>query len=379
MKILLPCVGLEHIQRGFETFSRELFIALRALGQDEVHLAKATGEARPNEAVVGSFRRDSRLWKAVPARFSKDYYRFQVECYSFAIRMVPLLRREKFDLIHFSEVPLGHALRKLRRTFGFKYRLLLSNGAPYPPHDCLDFDFVHQVSPAHQQICVDGGVEPGRQFLVPYGINGERLQRPAGFDRASCRRRLGIPENAFVVLSLAALNIFHKRIDWLVKEFAGADCGERGFLLLAGNRERETPQIEELAHRLLPRGNWAITQVGYDKVPELLWSSDVLVQASLDEGFGRVLVEAMGARLPVLSHAHDTAKYLISASNSFVDMEQPAALANRLKTLQEEEALSVDIREENLGAFRKFEWRNVAPQYSLMYRKVLDLSTMSAS
>jgi glycosyltransferase involved in cell wall biosynthesis len=370
MKICLPCPGLEHIQRGFETYTRDLFGALQ--GNCEVHLVKSSGRRETRVHVVPTLRRTSRLFGLFPRRWQTDYRRLQVECVLFALGMIPLLRREKFDVIHFSEVPLGSVLLWLRQRFGFRYRLLCSNGAPYPPWDCAPFDGVHQVSPAHHQDCLLFGIPADRQCLVPYGFNPTPFAKPAGFDVAGARRNLAIPEDAFVVLSLAALNKTHKRIDWLIEEFSKMADKHRGYLLLVGNRESETEELRMLAELRLKPGTWCMTQVSFNEVPELLWMADVMVQCSLDEGFGRTLVEAMLAGTPLLSHPHATARFLIDSPESFVDLTSPGDLKKTLESLEQDADRSSEMISRNYSKALDFSWDNLRGLYIDMYRLVAE-------
>lgn len=363
MKICLPCPGLEHVQRGFETYTRELFDALKDHG--DVHLVKASGKRASRVHVIPTVRRTSRLFEMLPGHWRTEYRRVQAEGWVFALGMIPLLMREKFDVIHFSEVPLGEALKWIRRRFGFKYRLLLSNGAPWPPWDCARFDAVHQVSPAHDAAGKKFGLPENSSFLVPYGTDGARLRAPGFSGREQARQNFGLPERSFVVLSLAALNRYHKRVDWLIQEFAKLE-GDT-FLVLAGNRELETPGLEELASRLLPAHNFRFLQLPYPEVPAMLHAADVMVQCSLDEGFGRVLTEAMGAGLPLLVHPHPTARWIVDNPDCLVDMTIKGQLSTSLSRLIKQPDLLRTISERNLAVFQRFEWKNLVPEYFRMY------------
>ena len=186
MKICLPCPGLEHIQRGFETYTRELFEALR--GRCDVRLIKSSGHKEPHTHIVPVWRRTNPLPAVLPARWRTGHRRVQIECLTFALGMVPLLCREKFDVIHFSEPPLGDALKWLRQRFGFHYRLLLSNGGPCPPWDCARFDAVQQVSPAHDASGREFGLSASQACgLADPGI----FQAQGRIDLSGARRESG--------------------------------------------------------------------------------------------------------------------------------------------------------------------------------------------
>jgi glycosyltransferase involved in cell wall biosynthesis len=265
----------------------------------------------------------------------------------------------------------------LRQRFGFHYRLLLSNGGPCPPWDCARFDAVQQVSPAHDASGREFGLSAERSFLVPYGTDGARLRPPPDWNRAAARRHFDLPEAAFVVLSLAALNRHHKRVDWLIQEFSKLKAAST-FLVLAGNREAETNELEALAAQLLPAGNFRFVQLPYTEVPDLLRASDVMVQCSLDEGFGRVYTEAMGAAVPLLAHPHLTARWIIDNPDCMVDMTVRNLLVDKLHELSQNPSVGQKIAERNLVSFRRFDWNVLVPEYLRMYENVSLLSQGTA-
>jgi glycosyltransferase involved in cell wall biosynthesis len=223
---------------------------------------------------------------------------------------------------------------------------------------------------AHHDAGLALGLAANRCFLVPYGINGARLNGSQLPTREELRNNYSIPADAFVVLSLAAVNRSHKRIDWLIREFANTAFGHKAFLLLAGNRESETESLEALARELLPPDTYRFVQVPYADVPGLLRLSNVLVQCSLDEGFGRVLAEAMGASLPLLLHPHATGRWIVNNSDCYVDMTAQGALASRLSTLSNDKAMCESIAGQNARCFQRFEWATVANDYLKMYEAV---------
>jgi glycosyltransferase involved in cell wall biosynthesis len=235
----------------------------------------------------------------------------------------------------------------------------------------VGYDAVHQVSPAHHASCLEYGLLAENQFLVPYGFTESDYRMPSEFDLAAAREKLGIPPDVFVVLSLAALNKTHKRIDWLIEEFAAYSKDRKAFLLLVGNHELETDELRKLAESHLKPHHWKMLQVPFDDVPGVLWLSNVMVQCSLDEGFGRTLVEAMLSGVPLLAHPHPTAKFLIRANTSLVDMTTPGELSAALKRLDVEPALQKEISNSNQVGAQRFTWDNLVSDYLGMYKQIL--------
>ena len=368
MKVAIPCAGLDHVNRGFESFARELFENVR--GHCDAHLVKSSGTGGENIHVLPGLRRNAAIYRWLPSSYFNEYRRYRNECLLFGLRFLRLAAREKFDVVHFSDSVFGDFLLRARKIFGLKFKLLCSNGAPWPVEFCARFDAVHQVSAAHHEAGLH--LLGGKSFLVPYGIDGARLQRPANFDRAAIRRKYGVPNDAFLVLSPAALNLTHKRHDWLIREFARL-TGDNFHLILAGAREGETPEVERIAAATLPPDRHRILQLPYDEIPALLWASDALALCSLEEGFGRVLAEAMGAGVPLLVHPHGTARWLVASGESFVDMTAPGALASAIRDLAAQPGRRNRIAAENARAFKQFEWPVLVPQYLSMYEGVMKL------
>ncbi len=70
--MLLPCPGLDHAHRGFETFARECFEALRGRLELTIDLVKGTGVRGAHEAVVHALTRHSRLAQILARRMSVE-------------------------------------------------------------------------------------------------------------------------------------------------------------------------------------------------------------------------------------------------------------------------------------------------------------------
>jgi glycosyltransferase involved in cell wall biosynthesis len=370
MTVAIACTGLDHISRGFESFSSELFNTLRS--DSNIHLLKASGLPDKNVHVLPTLKRTSNLYQVWPFSQLRDFYRYRYECLSFGYSLLPSLIQDKYDLIHFSDWILGDFLYEVRRKFNLTFKLLLSNGGPYQPNYCNRFDAIQQVALSHYQEGISAGIAPEKAFLVPYGFDGQRLIKSNDFEREKFRQRYRIPPQTFVVISLAALNSSHKRIDWLIKEFSCLNS-ESFYLVMAGQREGETPDLERLAKQALPKGNYQFLTLPYKEIPTLLWSSDLMVLCSLQEGFGRVLCEAMGASLPLLLHPHSTAKWLINCQDCFVDMTKPEKLHHTIQEIRDDKGRRFSIAQQNLQQFNeKFEWNVLRQSYLQMYEKIIN-------
>ncbi|MFJ6984105.1 MULTISPECIES: glycosyltransferase [unclassified Streptomyces] len=146
------------------------------------------------------------------------------------------------------------------------------------------------------------GVPDGRIAVVPNGIDLDRFR----FDpvrRHETRRRLGLPEGAFVVGGVGRLHP-GKRFDLLIG--ALARLPEDHYLLLVGGGPEESA-LRRTAHehgvtdRVLFTGERPSAPDGGPgpDLPSLTCAMDVLAAPSAEEAFGLAVIEALACGLPV--------------------------------------------------------------------------------
>ena len=115
-------------------------------------------------------------------------------------------------------------------------------------------------------------------------------------------------------------------------------------------------------------------QLPYKDVPMLLHAADVMVQCSLEEGFGRVLTEAMGAGTPLLTHPYKTAEWILDNPDCLVDMTVEGKLTSRLEVMSRNHEICIQIANKNKDSFKRFDWKALVPEYIGMYQNVCSLS-----
>ncbi|MCH0564918.1 MULTISPECIES: glycosyltransferase [unclassified Streptomyces] len=159
------------------------------------------------------------------------------------------------------------------------------------------------VSPTVAERLRRWGVPAPRIAVVPNGIDLARFR----FDpvaRHRTRRRLGLPEDAYVVGGVGRLTA-GKRFDIAVRALAElpADC----WLLLVGGGPdesvlRRTAHEAGVADRVLFTGERPYVPDGSPgpDLPSLVSAMDLLASPSPEEAFGLAVVEALAAGLPVV-------------------------------------------------------------------------------
>lgn len=372
-KVALVSTKLGCVERGFESFTRGLFDTLR--DSLDLTLFKAAGKAAPDEVVVPSLWEHAGLLERVPLSPAR---RRRASERSFATGMLPHLFRNRYDIVHFSEYDLGDMLRRYRRLFGFRYRLLFSNGAPAPPSLCAGFDFTQQVNQVRLDEAVAAGLPANRLRLVPYGIDANRFAPVGPERRRTLREKHGIPADRIVVACAAALKRHHKRIDHLVEEFSGLRPADF-FLVVAGHRTDETPGLVALADQRLG-SNYRFLTLPHESMHELYQMADIFVLPSLTEGLPIVVLEAMAAALPVLVHHDPLYAWAVADPRATIDMAEPGELRLAIARLADDAAERHDRGQSLMRNARvRFDWRILEADYISLYDDVLRASAVPAN
>jgi glycosyltransferase involved in cell wall biosynthesis len=328
---MLSCSGLEHAHRGFESFARECFEELREEPRLDLRLVKATGASGDRERAVRAITRDGRLAQLFSGRQNGP---IKAEQFAFAFSLQREIVRWRPQVIYFSEWFTGVGLNKLRAVNRQPYALVLSNGS-MAGEGFEPFDRIHQhTAPAFEYV-LEHGADPARHILLPVAFRfTPELELPSEDERRSLRERFGLPAEGTIVISVAALNRWHKRLDYVIEELARLP-EPRPFLLLVGQPETETDGLRSLATELLGDDGHSFRSVPRAEVDLLLRAADVFVLASFAEGLPRALVEAMDRGLPCLAHDYRVARYAMGDHGRLADLSQPGALAGLLTSGEE--------------------------------------------
>ncbi|MEV7884545.1 glycosyltransferase [Streptomyces sp. NPDC002817] len=147
------------------------------------------------------------------------------------------------------------------------------------------------------------GVPAPRIEVVPNGIDLPRFRFDA-LRRLHTRRRLGLPEEAYVIGGIGRLTA-GKRFDTVIR--ALAQLPDNCWLLLVGggpdeHRLRQVARAAGVADRVLFTGERPYVPDGSPgpDLPSLTSAMDLLVSPSPEEAFGLAVVEALASGLPVL-------------------------------------------------------------------------------
>ena len=366
MKIALVSTGLGRVLRGFESFTESLFQNLNSQNSGlDVTLFQGGGKSDGRTVVIPN------LYRELTKRRLGEYKAGLLEKRSFALGLYPLLRKGKFDIVHYNELCMGSALFHLRRVFGGSFKLLYCNGAPSPPlhyhHRC---DFAQMLTAPMYEEALSYGIEPTRLFLIPYGVDSHRFSPAIRSLRMETRKQLDIPPEAIVVLTVAALSRSHKRIDHVMQELSAMP--EVPWFLAAGQRTEETDSLELEADRLLP-SRWKFVSWPHAQVHRLFGAADVFVLGSLTEGLPISSIEAMLSGLPLVLHDAPLFRWAAEGATVWhVNMSEPGELRRAVR--QALNAYEPKLEE----PLKRFSWDSLIPDYLRMYDHVAQANSLAA-
>jgi 1,2-diacylglycerol 3-alpha-glucosyltransferase len=360
-RVFFVCPGLGHVARGFETFSRECFDAIREDERLECYLFKGAGPAFDHERAVWCLRRGQAAAGWLGATLRRDsYYAEQV---TFVLGLLPHLIRMRPDVVYFSDGVVGNMLWRWRRLTKARFKLLLSNGGPLGPPGFPRFDHVHQVLTAAYDESAEAGRSPESQTLLPYGFQIDFEFRLLTRDaRMALRQTLELPTDRPLVLTIGAVNQSHKRMDYVIREVAALPA-PRPFLVILGQREAETTTVLTLANQLLGPAGFSCRTVPADQVQDYYSAADVFVLGSLKEGFGRVLVEALIAGLPCLAADRLFAREVLGTNGCLGDFERPGEMTRLLSSTLAKPGDPNQAIVRHTDAYTRLSWDVLRPRY----------------
>src|SRR5512138_1331147 len=226
----------------------------------------------------------------------------------------------------------GLAGRATGRPAIWHVRIAESDGVVDRALYALATDVIATSDAVARRFC--GGA--GKVRLVPNGIDLARFA-PRGPSPA-LRATLGVPPAAPLVLSIGRF-VAEKGHRHLLEAAALIERGKRGVhWVLVGEGELESQLRREASALGLE------SQVHFpgwrDDVPDVLAVADVFVLPSENEGFGRVVVEAMAMACPVVATAVGGAPEIVRDGETgvLVPPSDPRALAEAVGSLLDDRA-----------------------------------------
>lgn len=213
----------------------------------------------------------------------------------------------------------------------------------------------------------------GPLAVIPqFGVDADRFA-PDPEARCDVRSALGIAPEAFVV-GFAGRLVPEKGVGLLLR--AAANLAGAHLLILGEGPERR--RLESETRQMGTTGR--VHFVGHRpslEIPRWLAACDVVTLPSVGrrgwtEQFGRILVEAMACRVPVVGTRTGEIPAVVGDGGLVVDAGQPEALARALRELARDPARRAELgRRGRARVLARYTHEEVAVRTAAFYREVL--------
>ena len=363
--IFFMCSGVGHINRGYEVHMRELFDLISdKIPDTRFLLLKGAGDSSKNEKHVFCIKRNSIL-----GYYFKRMFMIRpplLELFTFFISSIYYIIKYKPKIIYCADYMLAAYLTKFKVIFGLKYLILFRNGNAYsPPYKHADF--VHQILNLYHFNTSD--FPNIRQFVIPHGfkVNDYFVKEESKYE---LRNKLKLPVNKKILLSVGALDLSVKRMDYIVNEFS--KLGNDFFLLLIGNYEQETSCLEKMISQSITKDKYRILTLEHHEVINYYCAADFFCLASLKEGFGRVYVEASLCNLPVIAHDYEVPREVLGDLGFYSDLTKNGYLVNVIGSILNNYDKTLEkVIECKKYCKEKYDWDIVIVEYIKMFKILL--------
>lgn len=360
-RIALLCSGLGNVRRGHEVFARSLFDMLR--DDLDITLFKGGGEMMANEVVVPHIPRSSALLKDMHLTVSPKWLAgatevesMRIEGESFAWGVLPHLLAGNFDVIHCLEQEVSNTLYDMRHLFSKTPKFLWSNGGAIPAKRQPRCDFVQEHTDYNL-----AQSNRDKAFMIPHGVDLNLFHPGVESD---FRQQHGIPDDAFVVISVGTICYWHKRMDYVIREVAAVPDI---WLVIVGQECPDTEAIKALGKDLMG-DRIVFTSLPHDKLPEAYAAADVFVLGSLFETFGIVYIEAMAMGLPVICTNHPNQRSIVQ-QGIFIDMSHVGALTAALRNINKVQMKDLSTAGREIVA-QRYEQNLLKNMYLEQYQRI---------
>ena len=361
IKIAIACPGVGLVQRGFERMFFDLFHLLK--DDMDITLFKGGGLKSKNEIVLKFLPRNGTFLRWFPIHKLVGRTTIHVECFTFAISLLLALRGKGYNVIHCTDPPLARILYKIRKLFRLNFILLYSEACAMPPTDYPPADHMHQISQVTYEDALSYGIPEKYMTVIPLGLYSEKFI--VNTTNIELRRKYNIPDNAFIIISVAAINRYHKRIDYLLDEFNSVTGNV--LLWIDGSLDQGDPDLVQYASNLLG-DRCRITHLPTSQVGELFALADLMVHASLFEAFGLAIIEGASTGIPMLTHNAPHFIWLLGCDECSIDMSIKGALSSKINEL-----VNNQNKLENMKVagriLKNYHWNVLKKEYINMYLK----------
>ncbi|MFT3738853.1 MAG: glycosyltransferase [Breznakibacter sp.] len=371
IKVLIICTSLGKIKRGFEVSADQLFVEISKEPEIETYIAQqsTTNFNKKKRITVKYIHRGSKLYNLIKKLKSENYADFVHEV-SFAIMLLPWILIKQPNVVYYTEPRLGNFLFHARKKLNLKYKLFFSNGAPYPPEVYKDrCDFIQQKVKWTFDIGIENGVSPQKMDIIPNGFYLKDTIILNDNEKSKLKIDLGYSDK-IILLAVGAINSHHKRINYIIEESESFLINNNAILICIGQITNESYEIQTAFQHLIIKKKLIIKTVTPHEVNKYYQIADLFIHASLFEGFGRSIVEALSYGCKCILHEFVGFREIANDTALYITMSQKGELERAINNvlINGYQYPSIDKIKENV--VNKFDWSTIRHNYIKIFQRI---------
>lgn len=383
-KIAIASSGLGHIFRGVEVWADSLAQALHRRGYNVTLFQGAGSSDQEWRKIVNCSRRHTPGVERWAQRFSRiGGWRYgvgsgyEIEQTDFTLKMLPHIYAT-YDIVHTQDFWIALILNKLKRARLIRPNVILAHGTEEPYKELARVRYLQHLTPCQMDDYLPS--RPEHQVNFAFG-NFVRTDLFCPGDQAAARAAWDLPQYHLIVLCSAAIKKHHKRVHFLIEEFARfLEVAQLpATLVVAGGREAETDEVMALGRARLGDHVRFLEGIPHAKMPLLYQAADVFALASLHEMMSIAILEALSSGLPAVVSDTPTHRWLTGEGGLLSDVSIEGSMAAQFVTLQDREVRRQFSRRARIQAETHFSEQVIVEKCVAMYETVLETGGRSGS
>ena len=208
-----------------------------------------------------------------------------------------------------------------------------------------------------------------RIHVIPYGVD-DAFFNPPDASRAETRRRLGIPDRAFVLLHVGSVGP-RKNVPAVMAAVRGLrQTGMDAWLLQVGGAF-STEQEHDLETHGIKDVTRNLSEASEPDLRAAYRAADVLLFPSHYEGFGFPVLEAMASGLPVVTSGAGGLAEVAGDAAVVVGGRETAPYVQALRRLAGNSWWRDQLVQRGIERARRFRWVEAARQTAEVYRALV--------
>lgn len=226
------------------------------------------------------------------------------------------------------------------------------------------------VSAATRDAFVELFPTPSERFAVVHHGIPATIAPPSPADRSQTRARLELPDRYLFFVGLLSAR---KNLETLIAAFSEVARRDPSlWLILAGAKAHGFEAVERAIERSSARDRiWLPGFVSDRDLCALYAESLAFVFPGLEEGFGIPMLEAMTCGAPVIAADRPVSREVVGDDAVLVDAADPAALADSIARLIEDDAKRADLVARGARRAKRFTWDAAADRTLAVYDELL--------